>query len=492
VVHNFRSLDDEGKSTIAKVLSNLNPRDGTGVHGALNGLHRVGEQLRVLNQETPTSDQIEDEELLKNEELLDKNDASFKKDEELPDMDRVSLNEAKVCLREDEELHDKGEMSLRRDEHFNKNEISLRKDESFNKVEVSLRKDKNLFNKVELSLKKDEKLLNKVEVSLKKNEEFNKFALSLSKDEEFDKVEVLLEKDDLLFNKVEVSLRKDEGSFNKAEVSLKDEEELKQAGMSSRKDNDSLENVTEADASPEVEESNQIELSSRKDEDFLEEVEELDENQISTHELQVRPQDSSFVGLRAPVRAVSISLPSVEDLKSNLLSSYNDFRSSISKVTSLPLHESTPTPEQPSPRSLFLLREPDVQEELVLTKTQCELTLEEGKVWDELTFASTPTMTASAPPTPLTSTFALDSSVLRSAEDLLDALQTRSEVVADSYQRRMDVPTSSTYSESIDILEAMGVLCYEIQGEHEGEALASSLVLNGLADYVVSEDMVSI
>jgi flap endonuclease-1 len=44
--------------------------------------------------------------------------------------------------------------------------------------------------------------------------------------------------------------------------------------------------------------------------------------------------------------------------------------------------------------------------------------------------------------------------------------------------------------EAREILEAMGVPCFQVQGEHEGEGVASSLVLQGMADYVVSEDTV--
>lgn len=210
---------------------------------------------------------------------------------------------------------------------------------------------------------------------------------------------------------------------------------------------------------------------------------------------QQLPQDSGFVGLGTPVLGVTTTVPSAEDLKAVLLSSYRDFRSSISKVASLPLPESTPG----TPSAVVVTAdENDAQEDLVLSKTQCELTLEEGKVWDEFTLATSKpmeitTLPPSLPPgTSGPTTLALDNFILSAVEDRLDALTNRSEVVADSYQRRMCVPTKNTYSESREILEAMGVPCYEIEGEHEGEALASSLVLRGLADYVVSEDSVRI
>ena len=241
------------------------------------------------------------------------------------------------------------------------------------------------------------------------------------------------------------------------------------------------------------------------------------------------------------------------------LSSYQDFRSSISKVASLPLSRGKVS----SSVDEFSTQEDD---DFVLSKTQCELTLEEGRVWNELTLATmppisptvteddatipdiltpsdttppvytdmstiapspttvppglspmpTPTPLATAPSFPAeTSTipslstttttvrtptflpasesheFGIDRSLFQAAEDRLDALRVRSELITESYQRRTDPPTKSTYMESRQILEAMGILCYEVEGEDEGEALASSLVLQGLADYVVSEDSVS-
>ncbi len=180
----------------------------------------------------------------------------------------------------------------------------------------------------------------------------------------------------------------------------------------------------------------------------------------------------------------------MEDIKAGLLSSYRDFRSSISKVASLPLLE---IPREPSSDLASTVEDAlTVPEDLVLSKTQYELMLEEGKVWDELTLATTSTpSTPTVSPLQQKATFALDTFVLDAAEDRLDALALKSEVVANSYQRRMCVPTRSTYLESREILEAMGVFCYEIEGEVEAEALASSMVLNGLADYVVSEDSVS-
>ncbi|KAG8681610.1 hypothetical protein FRC09_017361 [Ceratobasidium sp. 395] len=57
-----------------------------------------------------------------------------------------------------------------------------------------------------------------------------------------------------------------------------------------------------------------------------------------------------------------------------------------------------------------------------------------------------------------------------------------------SLMRRANPPTTATYTESRLILEAMGVPCIESPMHYEAEALASSLVISGLADLVGSED----
>ena len=270
------------------------------------------------------------------------------------------------------------------------------------------------------------------------------------------------------------------------------------------------------------------------------------------------PQDSTFIGSAKSKHTIPVpSISSVEEMMATFLSSYQDFRSSISKVASLPLSRGKVS----SSVDEFSTQEDD---DLVLSKTQCELTLEEGRVWDELTLATmppisptvteddatipdiltpsdttpvytdmstiapspttmpsgfspmpTPTLLATAPSFPVETSaipslsttitvktptflpasesheFGIDRSLFQAAEDRLDALRVRSELITESYQRRTDAPTRSTYMESRRILEAMGILCYEVEGEDEGEALASSLVLQGLADYVVSEDSVS-
>ncbi|KAF5371722.1 hypothetical protein D9758_003405 [Tetrapyrgos nigripes] len=79
--------------------------------------------------------------------------------------------------------------------------------------------------------------------------------------------------------------------------------------------------------------------------------------------------------------------------------------------------------------------------------------------------------------------------VLRTPEEeVLISLTEKSSLMSESYKRSAQTPTTRTYNECKEILAAMGVPCVEATGAYEAEAVASSLVLNGYADYVASED----
>jgi flap endonuclease-1 len=112
--------------------------------------------------------------------------------------------------------------------------------------------------------------------------------------------------------------------------------------------------------------------------------------------------------------------------------------------------------------------------EKTMTKTQYQLTCEEGKLWEQVANAQT----------------TLTSGEYDVTQQELDNMLNRSYAMATSFQRRNNTPTVQTYSESKEILEAMGVLCIDATGAVEGEALASSIVLSGHADYVATEDTV--
>ncbi|KAI9509050.1 PIN domain-like protein [Russula earlei] len=126
-----------------------------------------------------------------------------------------------------------------------------------------------------------------------------------------------------------------------------------------------------------------------------------------------------------------------------------------------PLHPVSTGPVDPS----------DAQVQAAMSKTQYQLTIEEGKLWEKL----------------LDLEEAADHDAWPTAA-ILASLREKSSFMVQSYIRRNNPPTEVTYEESKNILQAMGVPCIESTGPYEAEALASSLVLNGYADYVASED----
>jgi flap endonuclease-1 len=145
------------------------------------------------------------------------------------------------------------------------------------------------------------------------------------------------------------------------------------------------------------------------------------------------------------------SVPPVEDVISALSSLYQEYRDCVAQITSLP--STVDVPESPD----------ETRAEYMMSRSQLQMTIEEGQIWDTL---------ADAP------------------ETALATLAEKSGAFSESYTRRSNPPTTQTYEESKEILRAMGVPCIESEGPFEAEALASSLVIHGIADYVASEDTV--
>jgi flap endonuclease-1 len=155
-------------------------------------------------------------------------------------------------------------------------------------------------------------------------------------------------------------------------------------------------------------------------------------------------QDVTFANI------LDSALPT-EDVLSVLSSLYQEYRNCVAQVTSLP--STVEVPESPD----------ETRVEYIMSKSQLQMTIEEGQIWDALT------------DTPVTA---------------LTMLAERSNTISESYARRSNPPTAQTYEESKEILRAMGVPCIDSEGPFEAEALASSLVIHGVADYVASEDTV--
>ncbi|KAG6830283.1 hypothetical protein H0H87_008581 [Tephrocybe sp. NHM501043] len=186
--------------------------------------------------------------------------------------------------------------------------------------------------------------------------------------------------------------------------------------------------------------------------------------------------DPSDEVISEPIPAWAPSFPSpssILDVPSQLSDLYLEYRQCVSRLAILsdPLNSSLPG--SPS------VGDADTQADIVMTKAQYQLTLEEGRFWDS--FAA-----SQSPEQKVATGYMRDTSM--KLPDALEKLSKTSELMSASFERRMNPPTSSTYNESKEILKAMGLPCIESTGAFEAEALASAMVLNGLADYVVSED----
>jgi flap endonuclease-1 len=122
----------------------------------------------------------------------------------------------------------------------------------------------------------------------------------------------------------------------------------------------------------------------------------------------------------------------------------------------------------------------DEQMEKVMSKSQYDLTVEENRFWKDCISTLQSDVTPHLDVVP------------RNTQDQLNPLVDKSFVMASMYERRTNVPTQETYRQARYILEALGIPCIEVNGAYEAEAMASSMVLAGLADHVVSEDTVCI
>lgn len=158
----------------------------------------------------------------------------------------------------------------------------------------------------------------------------------------------------------------------------------------------------------------------------------------------------------------------LEQISLAMASLYLNYRQSVAKLASL-------TPLDAISEAVAAAS----AAEYVMTKSQLDLMRNEGNLWNEL---------AGFGILAISDGDGIDR--LGATEDHLNTLTRKSQLMKQSYDRRTHPPTKQTYDECKDILKAMGLPCLEVDGPYEAEALASSLVLNGYADYVASEDTV--
>ncbi|KAJ3826506.1 PIN domain-like protein [Lentinula raphanica] len=165
----------------------------------------------------------------------------------------------------------------------------------------------------------------------------------------------------------------------------------------------------------------------------------------------------------------------VDKIMTTLTPLFLDYQNSISKVASTSMRVAQKQ-EHPDAGA----NQDGVQEVYEMSKRQCELTLQEGQFWDSLTS----TLADLKDPSIDSPSGIEDDGHHR----ILQELTSKSNIISESYRNSTNPPTSQTYMQSKEILQAMGVPCIDCDGPFEAEALASSLVLNGYADYVASED----
>ncbi|CCO28802.1 hypothetical protein BN14_02800 [Rhizoctonia solani AG-1 IB] len=145
----------------------------------------------------------------------------------------------------------------------------------------------------------------------------------------------------------------------------------------------------------------------------------------------------------------------------------------------------------------------DVQDMPIIpiSRVQLKYSQEEAKIWKQLVTSSDSTTVDLARVVEMVEEFASaeveteekDKIVLEEEAELSITersakLEEQSSIMAASLARRANSPKALTYAESRLLLEAMGIPCIQSYLPYEGEALASSLVLHGLADFVGSED----
>ncbi|KAJ3868901.1 PIN domain-like protein [Lentinula novae-zelandiae] len=181
----------------------------------------------------------------------------------------------------------------------------------------------------------------------------------------------------------------------------------------------------------------------------------------------------------------------VDDVLSTLTPLFLEYQDSLVKVAYNPMHAAKASISH-SDTDISTVSDDAVvngaeleagaaQEVYDMSKRQCQLTLQEGEFWDSLT--STLGSEPELAPVELHSHYEGDAH-----HKMLQELTHKSNIISESYRISTHPPTSQTYAESKEILQAMGVPCIDCDGPFEAEALASSLVLNGYADYVASED----
>ncbi|KAI0676478.1 PIN domain-like protein [Trametes maxima] len=160
----------------------------------------------------------------------------------------------------------------------------------------------------------------------------------------------------------------------------------------------------------------------------------------------------------------------LEDSASDLLPLFLEYQHSIPHMASITQNSPINAPSTSTETSGYTADVEDARTDYALSKSQHSLMVEEGKLWQQLAESDG------------------FESIDRTVTSLARDLEAKSSLLSESYSRRTYAPTTETYEQCRDILRAMGIPCVDSSGPFEAEALAASMVLNGQADYVASED----
>jgi hypothetical protein len=189
---------------------------------------------------------------------------------------------------------------------------------------------------------------------------------------------------------------------------------------------------------------------------------------------------------------------------------YLEYSQSIPKITSVTpksLPSLMPAAQDPGASDDQGQNSNADQTEYAMSRHQLQLIIDEGKFWDEFISDKSkyePPEAETEAELPIPEDADTTQAILKAETEaelpipedtdtpqaIIKSLAEKSSLISESYQRRNDVPTAQTFEESKEIIRAMGVPCLDSAGAYEAEALAASLVINGHADYVASEDTV--
>ena len=176
-----------------------------------------------------------------------------------------------------------------------------------------------------------------------------------------------------------------------------------------------------------------------------------------------------------------------DDLKTKLKYLYTRIRETFQPAKS----DRDQTSTQAGAEKTKAVKEPSTTTKtptIALSKRQKQLALEERQLWNKIIDSSSGQELEGVS---VDSTDDASAGESESVDDAIDALALKSHAVAKSYTRLANGPTYLTFLQSKSLLRAMGIPVIVTQGAYEAEAVASSIVKNGYADYVASEDTVS-